>query len=386
MRFLFFNYEYPPIGGGGGTCSRYLARELVRLGHEVTVLTAHFGSLPLEEVQDGVRIRRIRCGRSSASRCTPWEMIRYVLTALWDSWFSKPTPMPDVLVSFHSIPSGIPPWLLSRRWRVPHIVLFQGGDVPGWLPGELKQMHRFSLWVNRMIVHGSAAALANSDGLRDLAQKSFPRKKIGVLYGGADPEEYQPLPRPEEEEDRPVRFLFCGRLTTQKGLEVALAALAEMQAQEPERPWSLDVVGDGPLRKHFEETARILDIGKKVTFHGFLSREETRRRYQGADVFIFPSRFEGMPNVVLEAMACGLPILGTRIAGTEQLVIPERNGLLVDVDDVPALTAACLRLLRDEDLRWRMGDSGRALVLERWTWTARAGELVAICGEFTKCR
>lgn len=375
LRWLFCNYEFPPIGGGGGTCSRYLAKEIAARGHDVEVLTAAFGDLPRRETREGYRVTRIAAMRKLPGQSRPVEMASYAASAFLRMMFAG-GPKPHIIVSFHSIPSGMPAWPVSVLRGIPHIVHFQGGDVPGWLPGELDKMHQRTLWLNRAIVHQSVAALANSNGLAALAQPSFPKKHIGVLRGGVDTAHFAPADR--HARTGPCQLLFAGRLTTQKGLDVLLRALGRVQANEPGAEWTLDVAGDGPRRAEFEALAASEGIADKVTFHGFLSREEVRRRYDAADVFAFPSRFEGMPNVVLEAMACGLPIIGTRIAGTEELVEPDVNGVLLPVDDLDALAGACLRFVTNREERLAMGDASRRLVLEKWTWAARAQELEQI--------
>ncbi len=375
FRWVFCNYEFPPIGGGGGTCSYYLAKELAALGHKVRVVTAAYGDLPREEDLDGFHVTRLRAKRALPGQSNPREMVSYALAAFWHLLMAKE--MPDLLLSFHSIPSGMPAWPVSVLRKVPHIVHFQGGDVPGWLPGELEAMHRRSLWLNRAIVHQSAAALANSNGLAALAQPSFPRKRIGVLRGGVDPERF-PAPDRRLRADAACRLLFAGRLTTQKGLDVLLKSLGRVAREAAHLEWKLDVAGDGPRRAEFEALAASEGIAERVAFHGFLARERVRELYAEADVFAFPSRFEGMPNVVLEAMASGLPIIGTRIAGTEELVEDGVNGVLLAVDDLDACAGACLRFVANTEERRTMGEASRRLVLEKWTWAQRARELAAI--------
>lgn len=381
LHWLFCNYEFPPIGGGGGTCSYYLAKELAALGHRVRVVTAAYGDLPPEEDLDGFHVTRLRARRELPGQSNPREMVSYAIAAFRHLLFTRPRP--DLLLSFHSIPSGMPAWPVSVLRGIPHIVHFQGGDVPGWLPGELEAMHRRSLWLNRAIVHQSAAALANSNGLAALAQPSFPRKHIGVLRGGVDPGRF-PAPDRRARPAGDCRLLFAGRLTTQKGLDVLLRSLGRVARENAGLPWSLDVAGDGPRRAEFESLASSEGIAHRVRFHGFLPRERVRELYAEADVFAFPSRFEGMPNVVLEAMASGLPIIGTRIAGTEELVEEGVNGVLLPVDDLDACAGACLRFVANLEERLRMGEASRRLVLEKWTWAQRARELAAIAGDILR--
>lgn len=281
---------------------------------------------------------------------------------------------PDVVISFHSIPSGLAAFPLSWIRGVPHITLLRGGDVPGWLPGKLAFYHRVTLPINRLVVHQSAATLANSDGLRDLAQPSFPRKRIGVLANGVDCRAYAP-PR-EGRADRPDRapvMLFAGRITEQKGIDTLLRALARPECRQ--RPWRLDIAGDGPMLATYVEMAKDLGLFGRIKFHGWLSRADVRRLYNDADMLVFPSRYEGMPNVVLEAAACGLPVIGTRIAGTEEIVEEGMTGHLITVDDESALASAITRLLDDPAHRLSLGAEARRRAQQRWSWAARALEL-----------
>lgn len=382
-RILFCNYEFPPLGGGGGTCSKYLAGYLAAMGHRVEVVTAHHRGLARDVRAGNLRLRRLSALRRRRGQSNPLEMASYACAAfpyLLLRWARRP----DVIVSFHSIPSGLPAWPLSMIWGVPHIVLFRGGDVPGWLPGELDGMHRRTLWLNRLIVYQAAAALANSDGLRDLAQPSFPRKEIGVLRNGVDLRAYRPPPGGRGGRTGPVRLIFAGRITTQKGIDTLLRALAG-GAPRP-LDWVFDLVGDGPQLGEYLALAEKLGIGSRVVSHGWLGRSALRGLYQEADLLVFPSRYEGMPNVVLEAGATGLPTVATRIAGTEEIIVEGENGFLVEVDDEAGLAARIADLVTDERLRLRLGKGARRLAIDGWSWPGRARQLEAVIEEVLRGR
>jgi glycosyltransferase involved in cell wall biosynthesis len=156
-----------------------------------------------------------------------------------------------------------------------------------------------------------------------------------------------------------------------KGLDVLLRALPLLAARVPEA--QLLIVGDGPERDSLRALARTLGPGARVVFAGALAG--AARVLPLVDLYVTASRREGLPTAVLEAMACGLPVLATEAPGHVDAVDPEVTGRLVPLDDVPALAAAAAALLRDPVLRARMGRAGRERVERRF---ARARMLAEI--------
>jgi glycosyltransferase involved in cell wall biosynthesis len=358
--------------------SKFLARELVARGHHVEVVTTWFEGLEPETVEGNLRIRRLRSRRRKMGQSNPIEMISYVLTALpWILFRSRRRP--DVIMSYHSIPSGLVGFPLSILWRLPHIVQFHGGDVPGWLPGVLSTYHRCTLWLNRWVVYQAAAAVAVSDGLRDLAQPSFPKRKLGTLANGVDLDVFSPPAAGRENRDGAPRLFFVGRVTVQKGVDVLLKALADPRLTG--LPWHLDLAGDGPQLPEYREQAAALGLTDRITFHGWMTREQVRPLFDSADLLVLPSRYEGMPIVVLEAMGCGLPVVATDIPGTRELIAEGETGLLVKPEDAADLAGALHRLLSDPAERLRIGAKARADAEARWSWAARAAELETLALE-----
>ncbi len=382
LKFLILNYEFPPIGGGGGTGSRFMAKELVRLGHEVEITTAWFRGLAREYRRPGLVLRRLRTIRREAGRCRPPEMVSYMIVAFFHHLLHF-WRRPDVIVSYHSIPSGVPALPLSILWRVPHIILFMGGDVPGFLPQDLARLHKITKIPNNLIVWQAKGAYGNSNGLRDMAAKAFPFKDVGVIPGGVDARVFFP-PRKGRAGRSQINFLFVGRFTNQKGVDTLVRVIHRTMKTRPNVPWKARMVGDGPLLETIQSMVAELGLADHFEFPGWLDRQQMLAEYQRADVLTFPSRFEGMSNVVLEAISCGLPILSTRIAGTDELVEDGVNGFLTAVDDIDALSDRLGQLVDDEPLRLRMGEASRRLVLEKWSWTQRAQQLVDATREAQK--
>jgi glycosyltransferase involved in cell wall biosynthesis len=156
-----------------------------------------------------------------------------------------------------------------------------------------------------------------------------------------------------------------------KGLDVLLRALPLLVARVPEA--QLLIVGDGPGRDSLRALARTLGCGDRVVFAGALP--DAARVLPLADLYATASRREGLPTAVLEAMACGLPVLATEAPGHVDAVEPEVTGRLVPLDDASALAAAAAALLRDPALRARMGRAGRERVERHFTGARMLAEI-----------
>ncbi len=157
-----------------------------------------------------------------------------------------------------------------------------------------------------------------------------------------------------------LRILSIGRLVWAKGHEYALVALADLL--ERGVPARLQLVGDGDGRELVAATARDLQLSGHVEMSGWLEPRQVLASLQASDVVLHASLAEGLPNVVLEAMACGVPVVATDVVGTREAVTDGREGFLVAPRDTAAMTAALEALWRSPRLRREMGDAGRERV------------------------
>jgi len=371
MRVLIINSEYPPVGGGAGNASKNLAGKLVEMDQDVTVLTSHFGELPLETVESGVRVRRIKAFRRAQARSGGFEQGIFVLAGISGLMMLAREWRPDIIVAFFGVPCGAVAWLTQWKTRIPYVVSLRGGDVPGFRPYDFAMFHRLISPVLSKVWSKASAVVANSMGLAEMAARFDKNVPISIIPNGVDTSLYSP---PARREWDPTRMLFVGRLVYQKGLDVLFNALGELKSL----PWKLTLVGDGPLQPMLESLASEMGISDRIAFKGWLSGEDLVEEYRDANTFVFPSRHEGMPNAVLEAMACGLPVIATEIAGNHELVIPEKTGLLVQPENVPALKAALDSLLPDPPTREMMGAAGRGIVVEGYSWENATAQYLKI--------
>jgi glycosyltransferase involved in cell wall biosynthesis len=368
---MLINYEYPPLGGGAGNATERLAHEFASLNCEVLVLTSSFKELAAYETAHGFAIRRVPALRRRAESSNPLEMLSFMASAC--VWALKEAKQfkPDRVIAFFGIPSGPVGLLLKLIYGVPYIVSLRGGDVPGFQPYDLALYHKAAAPVIRALWRQARKVVANSVGLLALAQRFEPQTAIEIIPNGVDAQFFKPDETGRGSDPATTRLLFVGRLVYQKGVDILLKALSLVSH---DLCWSLDVIGDGPLRLELEQMVLRLGLTNRVFFRNWLPRSEILAYYQQSDALILPSRDEGMSNVALEAMASGLPVIASHISGNEECVKDGITGFLVPKESVQALHQAIVRIMSDHDLRKNMGRQGRKTVLEHYTWekTAKA--------------
>ncbi|MCA0995290.1 glycosyltransferase [Alloyangia pacifica] len=197
--------------------------------------------------------------------------------------------------------------------------------------------------------------------------------KLQIVHCGIDPERYAPAAQSGQS------LLFVGRLAGVKGVPVLLRALADLVPRHPDL--RLRLIGDGPERAALERKAAELGLEGRVEFLGYRSQAEVAEALSAADIFVLPSFAEGVPVVLMEAMAAQLPVVTTRIAGVPELVEHGASGLLVPPGEAGALAAALDSLLSDPDAHRRMGAAGRAKVVAEFDIETEAAKLSALFGE-----
>jgi glycosyltransferase involved in cell wall biosynthesis len=187
---------------------------------------------------------------------------------------------------------------------------------------------------------------------------------VHVVPNGVDIESFRPPERPRPA--RPLRVLCVGRLVRQKAFGSVLEAVSTSSV-----PCLVRIVGDGPLRGTLMARAAIL--GMRVEFTGWVQRGELAEHYRWADLLCLPSFEEGMPNVVLEAMASGLPTIGSDVYGMRDLVQPGGTGLLVGTGDARGIAGALEHLAAQPELVRQMGERARAAAACH-AWSSVAAE------------
>jgi glycosyltransferase involved in cell wall biosynthesis len=220
------------------------------------------------------------------------------------------------------------------------------------------------------------AIIAGSEWVRSTLPAQF-RGRAVTIHPGVDPDVF--TPGDPDSVGAPVEALFVGTLeegTRYKNLPDLLRATRLLIDGGTEI--SLRVVGDGGARAEYEELARSLGLTDQVTFTGSLAGAALTAEYRRTSFTVLPTLFDSFPTVLVEAMACGRPVISTTTGGIAELVTPGVNGLLVTPGDVHSLTSAMKKLVDDPELRRRLGADARRNVASRLSWHHQAQRTIAV--------
>lgn len=231
---------------------------------------------------------------------------------------------------------------------------------------RLEEKIAASLFVRAISKHG------RSQMMRLCPQQDW--EKIEYAPLGVDPSEFRP--RGVRPAGCPFELLCAGRFSPEKGQYVLIAALERLVRES--REVRLHLVGDGPDRPGLEGDVKCRGLEGRVVFHGWMDQTGLRRLYETSDTFVLPSFAEGIPVVLMEAMAMEVPCVSTNIAGIPELIGNGAEGLLVAPSDEGELAAAIARLMDDPDLRRRIGTAGRERVLREYDLTRNTRRLADI--------
>jgi len=208
---------------------------------------------------------------------------------------------------------------------------------------------------------------AHGDALRVIREKLLPEcREINL---GIDIEKFHPIKKKEKDI---VEFLFVGRIVPIKNLSFLIKAFLE--ALKENNKIILNIVGDGE-KQEVEKLKKLANGNKNIRFLGAKTKNELVKIYQNSDVFCLTSKYDNYPNVIFEAMACGLPVIATNVGGISMQVVNNETGILVEIDNTEQLKNAILKLANDKNLRDKMGKAGRERVEKEFSWDKSAEQL-----------
>lgn len=349
---------HPSVGGAELQALR-LAETLIRTGIDITVLTRHMPGLPAFEMIGAVPVCR-------GIRTLAWGKlfgISYFLSCLW--WLLRDRNSYDIihchiLQGLHCLAALVMKRLFKKKVI---IKIAMAGGISDF--AVLKNMLGGRALLNMLHAADCLVALCEQSR-REAAGEGFAAGRVAMIPNGVDTCLFRPA---EHAAPDPGRIVFIGALDPRKNVPLLLAAVKK--ARDAGLQVSLDIVGEGPERQALAGLASDLGIADRVRFLG--PSDNVAAHLRQARVFVLPSAYEGLPNVVLEAMACGLPVIATRVGGVPDVIEHGRSGLLVPAGDADALCDGIREVLTDRKLAHELGRHARAAAEERFCLAAVAG-------------
>jgi glycosyltransferase involved in cell wall biosynthesis len=345
---LMLNYEYPPLGGGAGNATYYLLKEFSKFDDlKVDLVVSSTDKFSIAKPYPNITIHFLNIGKNGNIHYqSNRDLLVYSLKAWKYSQALLKTNKYDLCHAFFGIPCGYLAMKLKQKYGLPYVVSLRGSDVPFYN----KRFYWFDRLVfkklSKKIWQNAKATITNSLGLKNLALESAPEQKIGIIYNGVEINEFKPFTG--KSNNKKLTLVSTGRLIERKGYQYLIPALDDLDV-------TLWLIGDG----NFVSELKKIASDKDVVFLGKKSHAEIIAYLQKADVFVLPSLNEGMSNSILEAMACGLPIITTDTGGSDELI--RGNGFVVAKQNSEALNKTISKYLNDHELLLSHGNSSRQI-------------------------
>ncbi|GHO84318.1 glycosyltransferase family 4 protein [Dictyobacter formicarum] len=414
LRICMVAFLYAPIIGGAETRAAKQAHRLLELGHKVVIVTLqHEKSWKKSELVDGVRVIRIggsfnRRGRLRVGRLGHLPIDLLMFLQLWRmrhhydilhtiqlsplsgvaALMGKLTGKP-VIVSIPSTGPGKKPKPEEAIMMVDTLAgklsdtSFLKVDYADVVVGDMQHMRKTAigggLILNFLKKSDAFYQILSTRSFGYMTSNGFRSNKIVHIPNGIEIEKFNPAPELRPDPNRPERDILCvARLQYPKGVDVLLHAWKRM-LDEPVA-WRADlkprllIAGTGQSEEQLKRLARELNVEESVVFLG--ARKDVVDLLHRCWGFVLPSRWEGMPNALLEAMSCAVPCIATNVSGSEDIVVDGVNALLIEPEQPAELATALQRLISDSDLARRLAAAGRETVICNYQMTHIADQFI----------
>jgi L-malate glycosyltransferase len=376
MRVLMVVRLFYPWVGGTERQALKLAQQLMAKGVSVEIVTGWwFRGTPQREVVGGIPVFRNQ---------TLWEMFGiqglrkfggylYILSLIFYLWRRRADY--DIIhvhgLNYHTFAAVLAGRSLGRKTITKVANSGRASDILKMRAGQQLALSRYML---PQALNSDCFVALTGTIAAELTSAGVPPARIVALVNGVESE--QIIAKSDYALHRPPKLIYVGRLHEQKGLDVLLKAVRQLMQYDPAYEVCLDIVGDGPLWDPLCNLAKQLGIRCQVQFLGQI--EQVLEHLYEADIFVLPSRAEGLSNALLEAMACGLPVVVSDVPGNVDVVTNGENGLLFTADSPDSLAQSLVVLLSQPQLRQNMGTTAQQHVTERYSMSSVADRYIAL--------
>ena len=370
MRILVCNYEYPPLGGGGGVTTKRLAEELAKK-HSITVLTSGYAGALDHEVVNGVNVYRVQVIRHKRMQTASLVSMFFY----WPMSFVKGSHLCglmkfDVIHSHLAIPTGPSSLMLGKRFAVPHVLSIHGGDI--FDPSKKLSPHK--TWglhfAVQTVINRSDRVHAQSLNTLGNAQKYYNvTRPIEIIPHAISRPNFVKVDREAlgfTNED--ILLITIGRLVSRKGVPFLIDIMARLDNEKVR----LLVIGEGPERENLEKVATERGLASRIIFKGWVSESEKFQLLNISDVYVSSALHEGFGLIFIEAMAVGLPIISFDNGGHADFLIDGKTGYMIPVGIIDSFCDRIGYLCKSPELREQFGRFNKRLAEEYFMETCAA--------------
>ncbi len=359
MRALLFSTAYLPHIGGAEIAIKEITDRLPEIEFDLITAKLKMG-LPDFEKIGNLNVYRIGAGNSFLDK--PLLPNLGFLKAISLHKQKKYDLIHGIMASQGSATAYLFKFLYRK---IPFVLTLQEGDL-----GRNSPFDKF--WQARIIKKADVIT-AISSYLAEFARRFNKKAKIFVVPNGVDLNKFEnpAFAKATADKQDSKTIVTVSRLVPKNGIDILIKSVKEL----PIENYNLQIIGDGKDRKKLQKLVQKLGVAGKINFLGNLPNEEIPRHLLNADLFVRPSRSEGLGSAFLEAMAAGLPVIGTSVGGIIDFLKDGETGLFSKSGDSKDLAEKITLVLEDDNLRKKLISNGLKLVKENYNWDSIAGEM-----------
>ncbi len=377
-----FTLAYSPFEGGAEIALREIIKRLPNYRFSVFTHKFHSRWSDFEEVDENLSIFRLGRGKSGDFYGQGLTKFFYIFRA-WRKAekIHRQTPFSAIWAVMAAY-GGLTALLFKLRHpKVPLLLTLQEGDSEEFILDRVGLFYPF--W--RLIFRKADYIQTISNYLADFARRHGARCPIEVVPNGVDTTKYEKVlsldsssssrrgGRKYEKNKQEAIIITTSRLVYKNGVDILIQAVAELKKiQPPTSDFQLLIVGGGPEEQKLKQLVKDLRVEDRIEFLGQVPADKIPAYLSQADIFVRPSRSEGLGSSFLEAMVAGLPVIGTAVGGISDFLRDGTTGLFAMADDSKDLADKISSLMENDGLRKKLGENGRKLVLENYSWDSVA--------------
>lgn len=371
------NNEFPPLGGGTGTVNRAILQHLATHPElEIDLVTSALGRYYEEEsFSENIRLLKVPVKNRNIHHSSNRELLTYAIRGLKLAWNLQRQKPYQVCMAWAGVPAGGVALALHKLVGLPYLLRVSGPDIPGF-EQRYGPLYPVLTPIIRATWRHARRVIAKCQEEAEMVQRCSPGLPVEIVPNGVDLSAFTTSTGAPD--TGPLRLLCVGRLIERKGQRQLIIAVQRLCAEGLDV--SLELVGDGDSLAEYQVLVQQSGLQKKVTFCGYIPRDEIAAHYTAAHIFVLPSYNEGMSVALLEALASGLPVISTRTGGACELIQeqgPYANGFTYLWGDIDSLTNAIRSLAVNRSLARQLGAASRERA-SRFTWDTASQKILEL--------